>query len=329
MEAIIIIVNSFRMLESIYPLAALVKKLPADIKTHIISADQDFFDSNGLEASLEAIRAEIYAGEKMIYHLYLIDIGPLDFSVEKLTKFSEDYSPKIVGWLGRGFSDQTISEINFFGKFLIPVTDKSLVSGIEDLGFDIPFYIVQANELITSGHEKQIIDNWAVSRIYKAFQVASVISRNTGDDKCLSFLAAAAQEIYKGFNHPLITSLAAQWVEMNSITRTALRNLDDQAEEFAEARQMGRPVGYAKLGPVSELTDVNTILAEIVRSYPYLAVISYEINDEQLLAFLSRKFREPKQIKQLQPKNLPLEEILSVLNNLVVYHQDLQFQNYN
>jgi len=55
MKVLIIIINSARLVESVYPLAALIQKLPQHSKIYIIPANRAWFLKNIFEIDLEII----------------------------------------------------------------------------------------------------------------------------------------------------------------------------------------------------------------------------------------------------------------------------------
>lgn len=287
-QIIVIIINPSKMLELVIALATLVKKLGTFQKIHVITAEPEWFKNDTLATDFDVMKKRVYNNQDFDPLIYLLDIGPDEFELNDLLSFNERYSAKIMGWIGRGWDEESMKEINRHGGVLKSLSkDEPLTCGVSELGFSVRPYLIEDDKTLSSGDIDLIMSNSSLSRIFKAVKVAESISTNTGNDALLATVVAGAYEVLSGLNQKIISDLAQKWEEMQALTEKALQAINE--DFFSQAKKNNRPIAYINIGRVPDFINLEDILTRTLDKYPYLAIVEAKIEGCQSICLASHK----------------------------------------
>lgn len=307
MELIIIIINQVTMDKLIFLLAALIKSLPEN-KIQIIPATPAWLgDHENLKKEIgEILKSLNYSPDTPVnLNLYLLDIGPENFSDDQyLLTFARQHQGLIKLWVARGFDEETANSILSYGARLVAANqDESLIATLRRSGISVWKYLEKAENILLCNEEEAIKDNEIVYRYTQALSVVKVMNKNYGEDETLQLLASMCLEITSGRKQPYVNSLIETWEKMEEYTNQAKEAFTDNFYLFERTKAVGRPIGYARLGEAPKYIDTASILKKALKKFPDLAIVRYNIDDEEFIEFSSLKFDVSKKTRQYQGLN--------------------------
>jgi len=291
----------------IFLLAALIKSLPKK-KIQIVPATPAWLgDHDNLKQEVgEILKSLNYSPNTPVnLNLYLLDIGPENFlDNEHLLTFARKHQGLIRLWIGRGFSEETANLISSYGTLTVASQDEGLMTTLRRSGYITTWkYLEEANDLLLSNEEEAIKNNDIVYRYVQALSVIKVITKNYGEDETLQLIVAMALELTSVKQQPYINSLIETWQKMEEYTNQAKEAFTDNFYLFARTKSVGRPIGYARLGEAPRYIDTTSILKRGLSKFPDLAIVRYNIEDEEFIEFSSLKFDVSKKERQYQGLN--------------------------
>ena len=209
---------------------------------------------------------------------YLIDIGPgNDDEMALLASFSDKHDEEIVLWVDtrHDWLKGEIHYINYQREVLRWDRASTTLKLLGHFGYKSSAYWQEAEAALIAGEEKMVMAHPLAERYFKAYRVAKVMDINLWEDNTLYCFLAAVRELGERKTGYDINSLNRRFSIMIDNTAKLKNRMRNCPRLFPLSQKINRPVGYINIGRLSNLIDIDEILAYGQKKFPWLAVVEY------------------------------------------------------
>jgi len=216
--------------------------------------------------------------------LYLLNIGTNKLAKDAgFKRFLLRHEDEIVLWIDShdSWREEEIKISNRHRK-LIQVTDVSPLQVLAELSYDVPDWWRETEESMISeaiGASKTP----SAARYCGAFLISKVISENMDFPCLLDYFQESLQELMQDKESEELSARYALLPKMIRKTRRAKQRMSADAVWFREAQLNNRPVGYLRVEHADEYLDIPGIVETGRRRFPWLFVLDYNFQGEELI----------------------------------------------
>lgn len=219
-----------------------------------------------------------------------------------LIKFFEKNKKKIRLWIDNRSWDQGIQHyLSEFPKKIKIRPEKSYLEILQESELKIPPEWFLAEEAM----KKTDLSN-KLARRYLTIMSAGIVQNDHNlnwTNYYLKNFSLASEELARGINDPELNRIEKQINQAYDAESRLRRRFIDNAEAFARAKAMGRPIGFLYLGKINNFIDTASLLDYGKKKFPWLCIIMY-INQGKCMIIADSN-------------NLPIDGILERYRELI------------
>jgi hypothetical protein len=252
--------------------------------------------------------------------IYLVGIGPSNPEEEDIMlDFIARHGSEIAVWI----DNHTWSEGAWETARQSCLMKKYTSSGISallslDYRDQIQLDWQMIERTLSSTKECVVFSNPVAKKYFLALEVAWVISQNIKNNYYIETFWSIVKEIADSKSNSEISCLADLGQLMRQEASEAISRISGDCPYFAEAKAMGRPVGYLKLGEVGEYTDITGILDEGLKAFPWLVLLDYSINGKEIFSGDSKEIDIDEILNFYFTTDINKEDVLKAINAEIV-----------
>lgn len=253
----------------------------------------------------------------------ILDIGPKNsVDMENIITFFDRHESEIVFWIdfSHDWLKNEIAYINHRHLFLFPDRAKTPLNILRDLNITSPPEWFEAEDNFLNPKTSTAQKSYLYYRYSQALAVASIYSLNLDEDNYSPIFDCSAWECADEKTYDLIHEMVHDWLESQVYTRQSVSKIVSNWSPFRKLSQIGRPAGFLKLNYVPDYADIESIIKEGTRLYPWLFVLVYrfEFDKRERLRICSAKLKE--QFEKIAPpdSSLVITDLTKHLTKLVM-----------
>jgi|GEM_PF-1686712 len=251
---------------------------------------------------------------------YVLNLYPKnDSEKNQLKQFFKDYGGQIEFWFdNHPWDKEQIDNFNHDKNIIYCYRGPSCLEIMLELSYEPQLdWFDLALQL---AHPEDWKKNKLTRRYRRAYYAAKICSQNLRTDDVADFFKLAAQEL--AFNIPMEMSQA--WFNDYEIiqknTQLAKNKVGLSSPVIGLENNSGEKIGYADLGEVNHLIDLNEVIATGREKFPWLFVLQYGYADQEYTGIFSKKFKVRKKLEiKHNVINMPRDKAISFLKTRIAY----------
>jgi hypothetical protein len=258
-------------------------------------------------------------------NFYLLDVGPShDRDLPELMSFWDKHESEIVLWVDTRH-DWLPNELRYFNyrrEVIKWNRTKTPLQLLMHSGYSSSAYWQEAEMALISGNLSKILANPLAKRFSQASLAVRVIDDTSGEDRRISCLLTATDELVYQSNSSEIDDLNRHFVKIKQATMLAKRHFAAATKLFPQSFQNQRPVGHINLETLSDVIDVDDILSYGKKAFPWLCAVEYRLHDNYCLEIASANLDLPIHKWRAGNDRVELTRIMGALDHKIASFQD-------
>jgi len=278
-------------------IAILIPTTPAELKsyqelrTEITETVQDILENE----EEKSINSE--DGSNILYQekIFLLNIYPINKEENsELINFFDENREKIKGWIDSHYSNWNKAAVNYISenpKIIRINQGGATLRSLKEMGFNFPAEWLETYLAM----KNQDVNNKEAFRYLIIFSATEIILNNAFIDGLESLsvysniFSFAAEEIATKVKNKNFDMIFKEYLTALKTTTKLKKAFKTNNHLFKKAQAAGKPVGLLRLGKINPYLNLGEIMYHGKRKFPWLCIITYEIQDESFLQAESSK----------------------------------------
>lgn len=310
------------LMSDVNDIAILISSNPAEaenyeaLKAGINEEIQNIIYVSEQEDNLEKI-SKILAKEKIfLFNIY--PKSPEEHS--QLLNFYDENQKTISGWIDSHFSEWDESALNYISEDpeIIKITQgRASLRSLKEMGFDFPdewldtYLAIRNQDIFNKEAIRCLIISKATEIIFDNVFVEETEKANLYSDIFYSL----AEEIITSIKNKKFNWMCKKYAAALEKTETLKTAFKTNKRLFKKAYTAGRPVGLLRLGRINPYVNIQEIMYHGKRKYPWLCIVTYEIQGRIFLRAESSKISIESILKKYEKAEDKQMELFSMFEN--------------
>ena len=249
--------------------------------------------------------------------VYIINIRPTTIpEIKGAIEFINRHENQIDAWFDKQNWNQGLVEmINKKREIILLYEEPSPLNCLELIGYSIPKNWIRLANLMA--HPTDWKNEHLTNYYWRAFKVSTLYTREETEPKAEDlgiFFQEAAGELALNIPAPRIKKYAALYDLVVKNTKRAKTKISSSPNFNGLSRTPDKQVGYGDLGEIDLNIDLDEVVEEGKRRFPWLCVLQYNNDGRQYTSVFSAKMKIRKLLEiKSNTFEMPKENALRML----------------
>lgn len=250
-------------------------------------------------------------------NVYVFNIRPSTISeIKNLIEFMNQYEDQINAWFDKKpWNPGLVRTINQNREIVLLYEEPSPLNCLELIGYLIPKNWIYFANLMAhpTDWEKEYLTNY----YWRAFKVSTLYTKEEDESKIEDveiFFQEAAGELALTIPAPRVKKYADQYDLVVKNTKQAKAKISSSPNFNGLTQTPDKQVGYGDLGEIDLNIDLDEVVENAKRRFPWLCVIQYSYEGHQYTSVFSAKMKIRKLLEiKHNTFEMPKEKALRML----------------